>query len=556
MKGEWMRVLAGLADREDAISAIEESWRSRQRARFAPAPWHLYHDRTSDPDTLNVEAVGRSNLLALTDLGYNGPSGDEIRARVESGTRLTLLLADPSGQAPTNGRTDDHVWVDIGYQLGFEVMAERSQRKGDSWTAGQFRRAAMLAFQNIRRWRRSDGPWSGSYFVTKNHFDPSLRVGYQVASQYSNYNGSLMFHLSEAYRARKSAIEEQPAPAEIGGYALATDKEFASVFANAGGLQTQANLRGQLDESSGNRWTPLGVVRFARTGWETRLGPSDGALTEAGGVTFAPAFFENGRWLRMGDLSARYEGSWSVQFVHPLLVRCSISYRPKPGQTGPAFRNDFSLTPDAIFSEVRKVSPEEALWGVTWPLLENDGSSLTRSGAAQIASVKYPGNADQQNFIAIDAGANLAFDPPLRSTYGDLRPIRVTVPGEVNRTLIYPSDAGDPKAEAVRRSFALTSDGFRSVLGRVSGAIYVGRTSAGGFGSQVDLNGDGGADARFDRPCGFLLQLIDGRVTSVEADRPVTAEIQGKKVKIERYVPMTLTALGRNSGSSATPKPF
>ncbi len=115
----------------------------------------------------------------------------------------------------------------------------------------------MLAFQSIGRWRRTDGEWAGSFYVTKNHFDPALRVGYQDASQYSNYNGSLMFHLAEAYGLRKSEIAEQPTPSEIGGYTAATDAEYSSVFANAGGMQMQANLRGQIAQSSGNYWTYL-----------------------------------------------------------------------------------------------------------------------------------------------------------------------------------------------------------------------------------------------------------------------------------------------------------
>src|ERR1039458_8496410 len=224
MKGEWMRVLAGLVDRKGAIAAIEECWQSHQRARIAPAPSFLYHDRSSDPDTLSVEAVGRGNLLALAHLGYDGPSAEQIRKLAEAGTRFSLLLQDPSGQVPANGRTDDHVWVDVGYQLAFEVMAQRAAST-DAWLAGQFRHAAMLSFQSIARWRRVDPPWDGSYFVTKNRFDPALRVGYQTASQYSNYNGSLMFHLAEAYRASASPIEEHPSPNEIGGYALATDPE-------------------------------------------------------------------------------------------------------------------------------------------------------------------------------------------------------------------------------------------------------------------------------------------------------------------------------------------
>src|SRR5262249_2150222 len=156
----------------------------------------------------------------------------------------------------------------------------------------------------------------------------TLRVGYQEASQYSNYNGSFMFHLAEAYQARKHAIAEQPSPAEIGGYAIAMEPQFAAAFANARGMQIEAHLRGPYAPSNGHLWTPLGLVRFARTGWDTRLGPSDGVLTATGGVSFAPEFLENGRWLRMADLSTRYEGFWSATFVHPLLVRCAIEYRP------------------------------------------------------------------------------------------------------------------------------------------------------------------------------------------------------------------------------------
>jgi hypothetical protein len=523
MKGEWMRVLAGLAPRQSAVALIEEAWRERQRSRIAPAPWRLYHDRSSDPDTLSVEAVGRGNLLALAHLGYDGASAAEIRELAESGTRTTLWLQDPTGQVPANGRTDDHVWVDTGYQLAFEVMAERMSRQGDLWSAGKFRRAALLAFRSIARWRRNDGEWAGSYFVTKNHFDPRLRVGYQTASEYSNYNGSLMFHLSEAYHARKTEIAQHPAPTEIGGYAIATDPEFASVFANAGGMQMQANLRGQVGASSGNFWTPLGVVRFSAPDWDSRLGPSDGVLTAAGGITFAPTFCENGRWLRMADLSARYQGAWSVDFVHPLLVRCAVSYSPKPGQSGPAFRNEFILTPDAILSTVRKISPGDVPWGVTWPLLETGG---TPAG-------------DRQNFIPLDSGVRLEPDTTMRSSYGDLRAVRVTAPGTVNRALVYPSRPGDPDPEAVRGSFRLTGSGFTSVLGSVSGDTYVGRTAAGGFAGDLDLDGDGKPDVSFSQACGFMLQLKSGEVIAIEADRALGATIAGRRIKLAPHRPVT-----------------
>ncbi|HET8550519.1 MAG TPA: hypothetical protein VFL57_21055 [Bryobacteraceae bacterium] len=544
MKGEWMRAIAGLAGREAAIEGIERSWRERQRLRIAAAPWLLYHDRTSDPDTLNVEAVGRGNLLALIHLGYSGPSAPEIRRIVEHASRLTLLVQDPTGQAPAHGRTDDHVWVDVGYQLAFEVMAERT-RAADSWLAAVFRRAAVLAFTNIQRWRRSGGDWAGLFFVARNRFDPALRVGYQNASQYSNYNGSLMMHLAEAFHARRSAIAESPAPAEIGGYALRLDDEFAGAFANAGGMQIQAKLRGQVNETHGNYWTPFGVVRFSRVGWDSRLGPSDGALTRDGGVSFAPTFLEQGKWLRMADLSARYHATWSVAFVHPLLVRCSLLYAPKPGQSGPSFHNDFIVTPDGVLSTIIRTAGEVD-WGVTWPILENDGRPLDITFRPTAAATKYSPGPDQQVFLAVAGSYRVQPDErSLRSTYGDLRPVRVVAAGASNHTFVYPRSDGEPSVEAVAADFAVRPRGYTSRLARVEGSLYIGRTSAGGYGGSLDLDGDGAADVSFSADCAFVLQLRDRRITAMETDREVIATARGRQYPMRPYRPMSLPRQAR-----------
>ena len=177
-------------------------------------------------------------------------------------------------------------------------------------------------------------------------------------------------------------------------------------------------------------------------------------------------------------------------------------------------------------------------WGVTWPLLENDGAPLTRSGSDRTESVRYPGGTDQQNFIAIDARPVLTPDKPVRSTYGDLRPIRVTVSGKENRTLIYPKGAGDPDEEAVRKSFVMTARGFRSIAGHVFGDTYVGLHSAGGFGKQIDTNGDGVSDVTFSEPCGFLIQLRGGKPIAIEVDRAVQADVNGRKLKLARHSPL------------------
>jgi hypothetical protein len=74
-------------------------------------------------------------------------------------------------------------------------------------------------------------------------------------------------------------------------------------------------------------------------------------------------------------------------------------------------------------------------------------------------------------------------------------------------------------------------------LGAVHGTLYAGRTSAGGEGTSIDCDRDGNLDTFFSTPCQFVLQLRDGKITAVEADRRVTARFEGKSIALEAYVP-------------------
>jgi len=539
MKGEWLRATHGLVSRDGARQAIEEDWRSEQGARILATPLNLYHDKTSDPDTLSVEAVGRGNLLALIADGYDGPSAADMRLAVEGGTQTTLLLQDPTGQVPANGRTSDHTWVDVGYQLAFQVMANQEWNAGNKTLAGAYQHASELSFSSVARWKRIDGNAAGSYFITKNHFDPALRVGYQDASQMSNYTGAFIFHLAEVYNARKRPIPERPAPAEIGGYAIVLDPAFDSVFANAGGMQIQLNLRGQIEKSSGNYWTTLGIVRFSRVGWDSRLGPSDGALTATEGVSFAPEFLEDGKWLRMGSLSKRYHATWKPEFVHPALVRGTIEFRPLNGTPGPVFESHLWITPDGVYVESVKTSNDSTPWGVTWPLLENDGTALDVQITGSIASSKYPGSRDTESFLAVGGGESITSDgETLRSTFGDIQPVRSGSVDGINRTFVYPHNVSEPASSRVQASFRRTATGFTSDLGAVDGDTYIGQTVAGGFGMRVTL--PSGMHLNFDRPCGFLVQIRNGIPIAVETDRNVTLKSNVRTLVLEAHAPRRL----------------
>lgn len=440
MKGEWLRAQAGLADRDKTYDFIRYAWYEvSQRERILYDKWNLYEDWSSDPNPHGVEAVGRGNLTALLAHGYDGEIAPLLAKLVERGARVSLLLQSPDGQCPPNGRTDDHVWNDILYQLIFEVMAERHWARGEKRLAGQYRRAAMLAFRSALRWKRSDPPWDGFFSITKNFFPPADRVGHQPASQVGNYSGAVMYHLAEACLARQSDIPEVPAPAEIGGYAFETDPAFSSVVANAGGMQVFANLRGDAWPKYDMHWSALGVVRFAKAGWDSRLGPSDGIfdLARGLGVTFAPTWKEDGKWLRMAEQHARYEADFEALSAEPEQVRFQLTYAPKTRGDGPTFAHDFTVTPGQVESRLTAEGADD--FGVTWPLLEDDGRPLEVEVGDREATVRYPGEPDVQRYSTPQAGAKLIReDVRVQSTYGWLRPVRAEAVDGVQATVIAP----------------------------------------------------------------------------------------------------------------------
>ena len=80
----------------------------------------------------------------------------------------------------------------------------------------------------------------------------------------------------------------------------------------------------------------------------------------------------------------------------------------------------------------------------------------------------------------------------------------------------------------------------------MNGKLYVGRTSAGGVATEIDIDGDGKSDVKFSTQCGFLLQLDNGKVIALETDRSVSAEIRGSRVTVKAHSPVVLPAANRS----------
>jgi hypothetical protein len=559
MKGEWVRASHGFIDKKEAVDFIEDNWKNAtQYQRIGLTKWSLYEDWSSDPQSLAVESVGRGNLTALAVSGYDGPSANQLKEIVRKGGKTSMLLMSPTGQCPPNGRTDDHVFNDILYQLIFEVLAEDAIQQRNPYLAGQYRRSAALAFKSIDRWKRTDGKWKDSYSITKNHYDMGDRIGYQPASQWGNYSGAMMYHLAEAYLSHKTNIREVPSPVEIGGYAIQTRDRFSTLTANAGGMQIMINLRGASFPKYGDYWTPLGGVRFSKINWDDRLGPSDGIRMNAAndpslkaignpsddvypqtGLTFGPTWMYEGKWVRIADLANHYQGTVTTEFVHPLLVKFSVDYNYIDGFGGPNFRQEFIITPDGVMTYL--TSPQNIPFGVTVPLLSEDGRPLQTEVGNGMASTGYPDGGDTQNFIGLNQDVKVSQDGAgIKSTYGTLLPVKFQSTESQKAVFIYPKSMKDASPEKVKESFVLTDHGFSSLLGKVEGTIYIGNKTAGGFGNALDMNEDGTPELTFNVPCGFIIQHVNGKISAVETDTEVTLSLHGNPVHLNAYEPLEI----------------
>jgi hypothetical protein len=550
MKGEWLRGQAGIIPAATAATWLEYNWTGMavagmpaitpQSSHIGPPDLEFYHDIEVEPETYAYESVSRMNIEAILEGGYTSPSTDAMAMFTVKGGENAIKVLDPTGQGAASGRSSDHSWNDVVPGNVYERLANRWKAAGDDERAGRYRRAAMLALRSVDRWLRADR----SYSTTKNQFDFTLQVHYADYSSRTQYNGSMMYHQAESYYEHRDGIAEWPTWNEIGGYAFLTDGKFDGAFVNAGGMHIQIALRGQTATNHGLYWTALGVSRFSRVDWDSRLGPSDGIRDEKSnlGLTFAPTFVKGGSWVRLASMPDVYRADFSSTFVHPLLVRFALDYHPLSGQTGPTFHQEFVVTPDGVLTTLTSTAPA-GQWGLTWPLLTNDGTGpLVTSVADNLATTRFAAGTDEQSFIALGGAgaATLTAEDTVRSGYGDLQSIRYVASGQApNSTFVYPRNGDAPTGAAVRDSFMITSDGFKSVLGRVEGNTYVGATSAGGEAASLDIDGDGTADVRFDQTCKFVLQLANGRVTAVEADRAVSFTLgNGAPIALAPFVPV------------------
>lgn len=529
-KGAWLQQKDTLISTGTATTFIETQWTGGQIARMTNSAWNLWEDvvASATPDSLAFELVGRVNLLSLAHQSYNGSSAagnNGILTTTERGATVLGLLQGSAGSAANGGSTSDHVWEDTLQALSHSLMCELTT---DTFISGQYRHAALMALTHSATWSRGDG----SYQVTKNWFNPTERVGYQSGSSFAGANMMRLAALSEIYDYwTKTSVVEQPAISEIGGYALSLDADFGVSFANAGGTQIEVGTNGDTQQIAGGYWSPIGIRRISRYGWDGRLGPADGRYDGSTGVSFCPTWNAAGTWQVMASLPGNYTGVFTTSLATPVLTICRVVWT-STSSTQPTFQQNLIITPDGVFSDLSMTAANGiAQFGVIFPLIADDGdlspnrTVFTQNFAPRLATVSGGlASSDDQNWILVNTnGAAVTVVDQVLGSRGHISRVRATASDAHLYTFTYPRNTLDPTAVSVRDSLVVQPNGYTSNIGNVAGSVYAGRTSAGGFGNSLTLLTSTLPDVTFSAPCNFICQVSNGSITRIEADASVVA---------------------------------
>jgi hypothetical protein len=332
-----------------------------------------------DPNVPIVyDEFSRQFLASILAEGYRGPMFETYRDALWKGAWTSLFMQSPFGEAPTGGRSAQHIWNEAQSAVTYEIYAAQYARHGKTAEAGAFQRAAHLSLRCIERWIRPDG----TGYVVKNRYPIEAQHGYERYSAQSQYNLLSCWLLAVSYLYADDSIEERPSPAEVGGFVVHIP-DFHKVIANAGGTYVEYDTSGDL------HYNPTGLIRIHLKGSNPQLGPSDGAVhkfdpktkEDLGGenLCVGPAWQDaSGTWHR---LASRSVGTVSpkVEILEesPSQVRFRVVYE---GDFDGASRITESLTVEPNGVTVEDVVEGKDIKGmrVYYPMLVFDGLEETK----------------------------------------------------------------------------------------------------------------------------------------------------------------------------------
>jgi hypothetical protein len=228
-------------------------------------------------------------VTVLLREGYNGTFEPFLSEITRRAAWSHMLMQSPRGEIPTGGRSSQHQWNEAVSALAYEIFAAKYNAEGDAAAACMFKRAAHKSLESVKRWQNP----SGDVQIVKNHFDPSLRFGYEVYSFLTNYNALPSSMLAAAFEYADESIPECPTFSDVGGFVFQLP-EHELIIASAGGTYVEIETAADPHyDSSGLHRIHFDTCGMTPAGQPcvsiySLLGPTAGPPQENGGIGVGP----------------------------------------------------------------------------------------------------------------------------------------------------------------------------------------------------------------------------------------------------------------------------
>ncbi|MFP4511181.1 MAG: hypothetical protein ACLFNQ_13750 [Spirochaetaceae bacterium] len=294
---------------------------------------------------LAYDLIGRSAFIDLLSEGYVGDRAPLISAALDRGAKTQLFFQDPNGEYACSGRSAGHIWNEAVLAQIAEWAARRFA-SAEPLLAAAFRRQAQLAVSSMREWYHEPG----RFYVVKNRFHPAERQGFEQYTVSTTYN---LWALSALALAADNAVESivpSEIPSERFSFAVDSGTEFHTMVAAHSGLFVAIELAGDPN------YNPTGLLRIAKQGIPSQLGPSEGSVAEPRFSSLVPgAYLSHGpawrdRFSRTHSLAELMATPVIARFHQPYTPETTVTERDDELELSLLWRGGFSGAGSIVLS--------------------------------------------------------------------------------------------------------------------------------------------------------------------------------------------------------------
>ena len=249
--------------------------------------------------------VPRVLFAFLINFGYEGEHKDAIIEALEKSADLTLKMQSVTGEIPFGGRSAQFMHNECTEAALLEFYATYFAKKGDLAKAGQFKRAARLAAENVLYWFDA-APMKH----VKNRYSIESKVGCEAYAYFDKYMITAASMAYVAYLYADDEIEEaETCPALEGGFVAKTGDKFHKYFLNKGGYFVE------IETDSDKHYEGSGVGRVQKLGAPPQICLSSGFGDH-------PSYVTDGKnWHSLSlCASAEIDGKWYLGGEHHHII--------------------------------------------------------------------------------------------------------------------------------------------------------------------------------------------------------------------------------------------